>query len=122
MFDDFNDVEEEDIEFMKHLYPIVKAKGVLLFVLVRDEVTANQLLKLNGWGRIAPLVGSCRNTSAPGSKERTPEWTPIKWTRAQLEEIVRSNFGEVPSNMPEIEDGANPLEILDEARRRALRL
>jgi hypothetical protein len=122
VFDDFNDVKEEDIRFMKHLYPIVKAKGVLLFVLVRDEATANQLLKLNGWGRIAPLVGSCRNTSAPGAKERTPEWTPIKWTRAQLEEIVRSNFGEVPNNMPEIEDGANPLEILDEARRRALRL
>jgi hypothetical protein len=121
VFDDFDDVKEKDIIFMKHLYPIVKAKGVLLFVLVRDEATANQLIKLNRWERIALLVGSYRNTSAPGAKERTPEWTPIRWTRAQLEEIVRSNFGGVPNNMPEIENCANPLEILDEARRRALR-
>lgn len=119
IFDDFNDVGEEDIKFMKSLYPIVKAKGVLLFVLVRDEDTANRLIKLNNWGRIAPLPGICRNVSRPEAKEKTPEWKAINWTQAQLKEIVRSNFGGIPKNMPEIEDGANPLDILDEAREKA---
>jgi hypothetical protein len=53
VFDDFNDVEEEDIRFMKHLYPIVKAKGVLLFVLVRDEATANQLIKAFAFRKVS---------------------------------------------------------------------
>jgi hypothetical protein len=42
IFDDFNDVGEDDIKFIKSLYPIVQAKRVLLFVLVRDEFTANR--------------------------------------------------------------------------------
>mmetsp|Transcript_44668 Transcript_44668/g.50577 ORF Transcript_44668/g.50577 Transcript_44668/m.50577 type:complete len:319 (-) Transcript_44668:2031-2987(-) len=118
VFDDFNDVGEDDIKFMKSLYPIVKAKEVLLFVMVRDEDTANRLLKLNNWGRIAPLPGICRNISRPEDKEKIPEWTAVKWTQVQLENIVRSNFGEIPTSMPEIIDGANPLDILDVARRK----
>lgn len=121
VFDDFNDVKEEDIVFMKHIYPIVKAWDVLLFVLVRDKATANSLLQLNGWGRIAPLAGICRDVSSPGDEEKSPEWTSINWTRDQLEEIVRSRFGNIPENMHKIEDGGNPLDVLDEARRLVMR-
>mmetsp|Transcript_33349 Transcript_33349/g.37280 ORF Transcript_33349/g.37280 Transcript_33349/m.37280 type:complete len:316 (-) Transcript_33349:1051-1998(-) len=119
IFDDFTDVGEEDIKFMKSLYPIVKAKGVLLFVLVRDEDTANRLIKLNNWGRILPLPAICRNVSRPEDKQKIPEWKAIKWTQAQLEDIVRSNFGEIPNGIPEIADGQNPLDILDVVRERA---
>ena len=121
VFDDFNDVKEEDIVFMKHKYPIVKARNVLLFVLVRDKATANSLLQLNGWGRIAPLAGICRDVSSPGDEEKSPEWTSINWTRDQLEEIVRSRFGNILGNMHEIKDGGNPLDVLDEARRLVMR-
>ena len=117
VFDDFNDVKEEDIVFMKHLYPIVKAKDVLLFVMVRDKSTANKLLRLNGWGRIAPLAPICRDVGSPGDEEKTPEWKSISWTRDQLEEIVRSRFGSIAAHMRQIEDGENPLDVLDEARR-----
>ena len=68
VFDDFNGVDKKDILFMKHLFPIFKANDVLLFVLVRDEATANQLLELNGWGRIAPLQGICNDVCSPGDK------------------------------------------------------
>jgi len=57
VFDDFNDVGADGIKFLKSLYPTEKAKGVLLFVLVRDEDTANRLFKLNNWGRSVPLPG-----------------------------------------------------------------
>ncbi len=117
VFDDFNDVKEEDIVFMKHIYPIVKAMDVLLFVLVRDKATADSLVRLNGWGRIAPLARICRDVSCPGDEEKKPQWTPINWTRDQLEEIVRSRFGNILAHMREIQDGENPLDVLDEARR-----
>ena len=68
VFEDFNGVDKKDILFMKHLFPIFKANDVLLFVLVRDEATANQLLELNGWGRIAPLQGICNDVCSPGDK------------------------------------------------------
>ena len=116
VFDDFNDVGEEDIKFMKSLYPIVKAKGVLLFVLVRDVNTANRLLKLNNWGRIAPLPAICRSISRPEDKEKIPEWKTITWTQAQLQDIVRFNLGEIPHGIPAIADGQNPLDVLDKAR------
>ena len=119
VFDDFNNIKEEDIWFMKHLYPIVKAREVLLFVLVRDKATANSLVRLNGWGRIAPLARICRDVSLSGDEEKKPEWIPIKWTRDQLEEMIRDKYGIIPANMPERADGDNPIEVLDEARRLA---
>lgn len=114
VFDDFNDVKDEDIVFMKHLYPIVKAKHVLLFVMVRDKDTANRLVRLNGWGRIAPLEGICRDVSRPGDEEKIPEWSSINWTQGQLEQIIESRLGNIPAHM-RIQGGENPLDVLDEA-------
>ena len=48
VFDDFNNVQGDDILFIKHLFSIVKCQGVLAFLLVQDKGTANCLLKLNG--------------------------------------------------------------------------
>mmetsp|Transcript_7562 Transcript_7562/g.20975 ORF Transcript_7562/g.20975 Transcript_7562/m.20975 type:complete len:166 (-) Transcript_7562:1214-1711(-) len=119
ILDDFNDVGEDDIKFMKSLYPIVEAKGVLLFVLVRDVDTANRLIKLNNWGRIVPLPAICRDISRPEDEERIPEWKAITWTQAQLQDIVRSTLGEIPDGMPVIADGQNPLDVLHKAREKA---
>jgi hypothetical protein len=115
VFDDFNNVKEKDIVFMEHLYPTVKAKKVLLFVLVRDKATANRLLRLNGWGRIAPLPQICRDIRSHEGQEKKPEWIPINWTREHLEEIVQSTFGKIPEHMRAIKDGDNPLDVLDDA-------
>lgn len=121
IFDDFDNVPEKDIDlFMRSLYPVVKDRGVLLFVMVRDERTASKLLGLNNWGRIAPLPKICEDISGPKDEDRVPKWRSVKWTKAQLEAIVRSNFGEIPSDMPPIVDGANPLDVLDEAEKRAI--
>jgi hypothetical protein len=110
VFDDFNNVTDGDITFVQALFPIVFAHRVLLFVLVNEEATANKLLSLNGWRRIAPLRGiCCRNTLGE------PEWTPIQWTRSQLEEIVLSRYGNVnvQSLSEELsKDDANPLDVL----------
>lgn len=82
VFDDFNDVLDDDIIlFMNHLFPIVKGQGVLAFVLVRDEGTANRLLRLNGWGRISPLKGICEDASDTHDKEKIPRWRTPQWTK-----------------------------------------
>jgi len=116
VFDDFNDVENEDIEFMRHLFPIVEGYGVLAFVLVRDEHTANRLLRLNGWGRIAPLEGICKDISK-GSGEKIPQWEPPRWTRSQLVTLVRSRISNVDLERLEIADADNPFDVLKRARK-----
>ena len=117
VFDDFNDVENGDIVFMKHLFPIVEGYGVLAFVLVRDEHTANRLIRLNGWGRIAPLEGMCKDISK-GSGEKIPQWVPPRWTRSQLVALVRSRISSnVDLESLEIADGDNPFDVLKRARK-----
>jgi hypothetical protein len=115
VFDDFNDVQNDDILFMKHLFPIVKGHGVLAFVLGRDGGTANRLLGLNGWGRISPLEGICEDVSDVDANEKIPLWRPPKWTKTQLEALVRSRFGDVDISLLAIDDFENPLDILDRA-------
>jgi hypothetical protein len=115
IFDDFNDVRDEDILFMRHLFPIIKGHGVLAFVLVRDERTANQLLALNGWGRISPLEGICKDVGNEDAGEKIPLWRPPKWGKAQLEALVRSRFGDVDISLLELDGSENPLDVLDKA-------
>lgn len=115
VFDDFNDVQDDDILFMNHLFPIVKGQGVLAFVLVRDEGTANRLLGLNGWGRISPLEGICEDVSDADAKEKIPQWRPPEWTKTQLEALVRSRFGDVDMSVLAVDDFENPLDVLDRA-------
>jgi hypothetical protein len=110
VLDDFDNVTDGDITFIQALFPIVFAHRVLLFVMVRNEATANKLLDLNGWGRIGPLKDICHRT--PSGE---PEWTPIHWTQSQLEEIVLSRYPniDVESLSEELsQDGANPLDVL----------
>jgi hypothetical protein len=83
--------------------------------LVRDEGTANLLLRLNGWGRISPLEGICEDVSDAGAKEEIPQWRPPEWTQAQLEALVRSRFGDVDMGMIALEELGNPLDVLDRA-------
>lgn len=121
IFDDFNNVAEDDINlFMRSLYPIFMDNEVLAFVMVRDDRTANELLSLNNWGRIGPLPNLCEDISDPTAKERVPKWRTVVWTKELLEAIVRAKFGEIPPNMPPIDDGANPLDILIEAQKRVI--
>lgn len=119
VFDDFNQVEKGDIAFMKHLFPIVEGYGVLAFVLVRDEHTANRLLSLNGWGRIAPLEGMCRDISE-GRGEKIPQWEPPRWTRSQLVALVRSRISNVDLESLRIADADNPFDVLKRARKTLL--
>jgi hypothetical protein len=74
---------------------------------------------LNNWGRIAPLARLFRNLASPDDEERIPEWKAIQWSKAQLEDIVRSTLDEIPQGMPEIVHGDNPLKILALAEERA---
>mmetsp|Transcript_9019 Transcript_9019/g.24994 ORF Transcript_9019/g.24994 Transcript_9019/m.24994 type:complete len:310 (-) Transcript_9019:397-1326(-) len=117
VFDDFNSVQKEDILFMEHLFPIVEARGVLAFVLVRDECTANRLLELNGWGRISPLEGICEDVSDAKDKEKIPQWKAPEWTKAQLEALVRSRFRDVDMSILRIDDFGNPWDVLEQAHR-----
>lgn len=116
VLDDFNDVEDEDITFMRHFFPIVEGHGILAFVLVRDEHTANRLLRLNGWGRIAPLEGICNDVSEVEGEE-IPNWAQPRWTKAQLAALVRSQFSNADLSALEIEHGENPFDLLRRARK-----
>lgn len=120
VFDDFNDVQDMDILFMKHLFPIVEGQGVLAFVLVRDESTVNRLLALNGWGRISPLEGICKDVSKADDKEKIPQWRTPKWTKTQLEALVRSRYGDdvdMGRIVLENESAGNPFDVLQRARK-----
>jgi hypothetical protein len=115
VFDDFSNVKDDDILFMRELFPIVFAHKVLMFVMVHDEATANKLSGLNGWRRIAPLMDICRPIPSQDGKTIQPEWMPIRWTRSQLEEIVLSRYGNIDmQSLSEVlsRDGANPLDVL----------
>jgi hypothetical protein len=120
VFDDFNDVQDDNILFMKHLFPIVEGQGVLAFVLVRDEGTANRLLALNGWGRISPLEGICKDISKAHDKEKIPQWRTPKWTKTQLEALIRLRYGDdVDTGRIVLEDESdgNPFDVLRRARK-----
>jgi hypothetical protein len=121
ILDDFNNVHSDDILFMKHFFPIVYARGVLTFVLVRDSSTADSLLNLNGWGRIAPLSGICTDEkNLPADEDgKEPLWRRPQWTRDQLESLVLSRF-EMFANIDMMEglairDGQNPINVLERA-------
>jgi hypothetical protein len=123
VFDDFNDVTDDDILLIQVLFPILDAQKVLLFVLVNKEATANKLVGLNGWRRVAPLEGICRPIQSDDGKTIEPEWMPIHWTRSQLEEIVRSRYDNViVQNMSDelLKDDANPIDVLRYAERLSL--
>ena len=99
------------------MFPIVEGRGVLAFVLVRDERTANRLIELNGWGRISPLEGICEDVSSAEDKgKKIQSGEHPQWTKAQLEALVRSRFGDVDMSMLAIEDFGNPPDVLDRAR------
>jgi len=121
ILDDFNNVHSDDILFMQHLFPILHSRGVLAFVLVRDTESADSLLNLNGWGRIAPLRGICTDKKKLPSAEdgKEPLWRPPHWTRDQLESLVISRFNEfVKANMMKdlaLRDKENPLNVLERA-------
>ena len=94
----------------------MEGHGILAFVLVSDEHTANRLLEVNGWGRMAPLEGICNDVSeVEGGK--IPNWTPRQWKRAQLAALARSHFNNADVSALEIEDGENPLDLLRRARK-----
>jgi hypothetical protein len=120
ILDDFNNVHSDDIMFIKHLFPIVYARGGLTFVLVRDTATADSLIDLNGWGRIAPLSGICIDKkNLPADEDgKEPLWRRPEWTRDQLESLVLSRFEFINDDMLEdlaIRDGQNPLNVLKRA-------
>jgi hypothetical protein len=125
ILDDFNNVHSDDILFMKHFFPIVYARGVLTFVLVRDSSTADGLLNLNGWGRIFPLSGICTDEkNLPADEDgKVPLWRRPQWTREQLKSLVLSRF-EMFANIDMMEglairDGQNPLNVLERAEEEA---
>jgi len=121
ILDDFNNVHSDDVLFMKHLFPILYARGVLAFVLVRDVASADSLLNLNGWGRIAPLSGICTDKkNLPLDEDgKEPQWRRPQWTRDQLKSLVMSRFNNVVNaEMIEdlaISDGQNPINVLERA-------
>lgn len=93
IFDNFNNVPEKDVDlFMRSFYPVVKDRKVLLFVMVRDKRTADKLLELNNWGRIAPLPTICEDVSGPDDEDKVPKWRAVEWSKAQLEAIVLGKF------------------------------
>ena len=121
ILDDFNDVHSDDILFMKHFFPILYARGVLAFVLVRDTSSADSLLNLNGWGRISPLSGICTDKKNLASDEdgKEPLWRRPQWTRDQLVSLVTSRLANAAGvdwvHDLEIRDGQNPINVLERA-------
>jgi hypothetical protein len=120
ILDDFNNVHNDDILFIKHLFPIVYVRGVVTFVLVRDTTTADSLLNLNAWGRIAPLSGICIDKkNLPADEDgKEPLWSRPEWTRDQLESLVLSRFEFVDDMLEDlaIRDRQNPIKnVLERA-------
>ena len=118
--DDFDNVSEDDIEFMRSLYRIADGAGVLVFVLVSDVGTADKLLTLNGWFRLAPLKDICTDLEGLplGVDGKVPSWSVPTWTRDMLVKLLRRNLeGITDSRLArlDVRDGLEPSNLLIQA-------
>lgn len=86
VFDDFDEVSQEDIYFVNVVSDLANTYDVLVLVLTSDKPTANQLLQQNHWRRVRPLEGSYDPTRKMRLSDGTfvdPLWTEMNWTRTQ---------------------------------------
>lgn len=117
ILDDFNDVKDKDIDFMRSFFPVAHGADILVFVLVRDTTTADKLLKVNGWYRLFPLRGLCLDSQdlPTGVDGKEPKWSTPMWTAEMLIKLVRANVrGITDAQLSKlaIGDGEEPNDLL----------
>ena len=121
VFDDFDEVSQEDINFMKIVFSKADDYDVLVIVLTADAPTANKLCKLNHWRRIAPMEGSYNL----GAKRRLsdgkfddPVWIPMSWGKGQLERLLQCHgFTATEIQALDVQTEENPYDLLKRAQR-----
>ena len=122
VFDDFDEVLQEDINFMKVIFLKADDYDILVIVLTADALTANKLCKLNHWRRVAPMEGSFN----AGAKRRLsdgkfndPVWIPMAWEKRQLERLLQCHgFTAMEIRALDVQAEENPYDLLKRARRR----
>lgn len=103
IFDNFDLVDKEDVQFIRSFHEQAFGGHVLVFVLTQSKVVANQILRLNGWQRIRPLAGLCSPNHTVGDELPElgyfpdPTWNQLHWTATQLENLVRAHFASYSS-------------------------
>ena len=120
VFDDFNEVSREDINFMNVVYDLADTYGVLVLVLTSDKPTANRLLKQNHWRRVRPLEGSYDPTKKIRLSNGTfddPQWIQMNWTQTQLERLLGCH-GFTDAEIVQVSpvNGENPYDVLLRAK------
>jgi len=121
VFDDFDEVSQEDYNFMKVVFDLADTHDALVLVLTSDKPTANRLLKQNHWRRIRPLEGSYddkRKRRIPDGTYDDPHWMQMNWTQAQLECLLRCHgFTDAEIFQVSAVDAENPYDVLRRAKR-----
>jgi len=126
IFDDFDSVTDEDLNFMSVVYDSADKNGILVFVLTSNRSAANRLLKLNHWRRVRPLDGAYDEGTkielADGSFD-DPQWIPMNWTVMQLVRLLACHgFADDEIEQVAPIGGENPYDVLLRTKRRFRRL
>ena len=122
VFDDFDEVSQEDLNFMKIVFSKADDYEVLVFVLTADSTAANKLCKLNHWRRIGPMEGSydlaAKHRLSDG-KFDDPAWIPMTWGKRQLERLLQCHgFTDTEIHALDVQNEENPYDLLKRAKRR----
>ena len=91
IIDEFYCDTEENQKFVRTLLRDAAAKGIIVFLMTRDQVWASKLINLNGGTKCKPLHRNVDNQEYDGSKRFTesPVWNEFFWPVKDLRELVR---------------------------------
>jgi hypothetical protein len=114
ILDGFNSGGENNINinFVKKLYGEINIdKNLFVVVVTQDESVADELCRLNGGVRIAPLPNTFTGPAT------SPKWLGMEWSRELLIELTKWHFPECEEEkMKFIKDGMSPGEVKKEVQ------
>eukprot|EP00977_Amphora_coffeiformis_P011478 scaffold2767_cov177-Amphora_coffeaeformis.AAC.52 len=91
IIDEFYSDTEENQKFVRTLLRDAAAKGIVVFLMTRDQGWASKLIKLNGGTKCKPLCYNVDNHNYDGSKRfmEAPVWNEFFWKVEDLRGLVQ---------------------------------
>jgi hypothetical protein len=119
--DEFNEGTKRDLQDLNKFMRASQNLGFYLIVVTSETETADNVMKLNAWGKMRPLKyihnGPIENVRGqPGYDEnKSADWKQIDWTHEQLKNVVIIHEGEF-DDYSFITPGLTPTDALLRAR------
>ena len=117
IFDDFDQVTDEDINFISVVYNMADVYKVLVFVLTSRRDVANKLCKLNHWRRVRPLAGlydaSIPRVTLADDTYADPTWNDLEWSQGLLRRLLKCHgYTQDDINSLDPQNNENPWDLL----------